>query len=79
MKPHPRQAADIDALFKEHVDLRSILLDLKRTLGDPIRILKTDPLKLGKFFLESTYNSNAIEGSTHERVKKRQMTIKGKP
>ena len=63
VKPHPRQAADIDALFKEHVDLRPVLSDLKRTLADPIRILKSNPAKLEKFFLELTYNSNAIEGS----------------
>ena len=77
VKPHPRQAADIAMLFKEHVDLRPVLSDLTRSLADPIRILKTNPVKLEKFFLESTYNSNAIEGSRMTR-QETAMTMQGK-
>lgn len=77
VKPHPRQASDIDALFKDHVDLRPILLDLKKTLPDPIGVLKKDPAIQGKYFLEFTYNSNAIEGSRMTR-QETEMTIQGK-
>ena len=63
IKPHPAQSRDIDQLFKEYVDLRSVILKLKKELKDPIKILKTEKEIKDKFFLEMTYNSNAIEGS----------------
>jgi Fic family protein len=77
VKPHPRQASDIDELFKQHVDLRPILMDLKKSISDPIRALKNDAAKLEKYFLELTYNSNAIEGSRMTR-QETAMTIQGK-
>src|SRR5262245_10086012 len=40
IRPHPRQAHDIDALFKDLVDLRPVVLKLKKEIGNPIDILK---------------------------------------
>ena len=67
IKPHLAQSRDIDQLFKEYVDLRGAIVDLKKKLKDPIRTLKADKEKRDKFFLEMTYNSNAIEGSRMTR------------
>ncbi|MDO8730893.1 MAG: Fic family protein [Candidatus Omnitrophota bacterium] len=36
---------------------------MKKSLGDPIKILKENQLLRERFFLEMTYHSNAIEGS----------------
>jgi Fic family protein len=77
VRPHPRQASDIDALFKDHVDLRPILQDLKKSIPDPIHVLNTDAAKREKYFLDMTYNSNAIEGSRMTR-QETAMTIQGK-
>jgi len=63
IKPHPAQSRDIDQLFKEYADLRSVVLGLKKKLREPIKALKTDKKLMDRFFLEMTYNSNAIEGS----------------
>lgn len=68
VQPHPSQSNDIDQLFKEYVDLRSVVLSLRSKIKDPIKILKDDDGIRSRFFLEMTYNSNAIEGS--------RMTIK---
>ena len=40
--PHPSQSRDIDQLFMEYVDLRGVVLQLRKKAKDPIRILKTD-------------------------------------
>lgn len=77
IQPHPAQSRDIDELFKEHVDLRPFVLNLKRARGSPVQIIKTDPLLRAKLFLELTYNSNAIEGSRMTR-KETQAAIEGK-
>jgi len=61
--PHPSQSRDIDQLFKEYVDLRGVVLQLRKKIKDPIRILKTDKKIRDRFFLDLTYHSNAIEGS----------------
>lgn len=63
IKPHLAQSRDIDQLFKEYVDLREVVMGLEKKLKSPIRILKEDKNTRDKFFLEMTYNSNAIEGS----------------
>lgn len=63
IKPHLAQSRDIDQLFKEYVDLREVAVGLKNKLKGPLKLLKTDKKKEAKFFLEMTYNSNAIEGS----------------
>ena len=77
IKPHFAQSRDIDQLFKEYVDLRSVVLGLKKKLRDPVRILKTDKELRDKFFLEMTYHSNAIEGSRMTE-KETEMAFEGK-
>lgn len=61
--PHPAQSRDIDQLFKEYVDLRGVVLELKKKIKDPLEIIKTNQTIRDKFLLDMTYNSNAIEGS----------------
>ena len=77
IKPHLAQSRDIDRLFKEYVDLRNSVLELKSKLKDPIKILKTNENLRDKFFLEMTYNSNAIEGSRMTK-KETQDAFEGK-
>ena len=77
IKPHLAQSRDIDQLFKEYVDLRSVVSGLKKKLRDPVRILKTDKELRDKFFLEMTYHSNAIEGSRMTK-KETEMAFEGK-
>ncbi len=77
IKPHPAQSRDIDQLFKEYVDLRGAVLKLKKKLKSPLRVLKTDKKIRDKFFLETTYHSNAIEGSRMTR-KETQDAFEGK-
>ena len=77
IKPHPAQSRDIDQLFKEYADLRKAVLGLKRKIKDPIKILKTNKKLTDKFFLEMTYNSNAIEGSRMSK-KETQEAFAGK-
>ena len=77
IKPHLAQSRDIDQLFKEYVDLRNVVLELKKNLKDPIKILKTNEELKDKFFLEMTYNSNAIEGSRMTK-KETEMAFEGR-
>lgn len=77
IKPHLAQSRDIDQLVKEYVDLREIVLDLRKKIKDPIRILRTDKDIRDKFLLEMTYHSNAIEGS-RMTVKETEMAFLGK-
>ena len=77
IKPHLAQSRDIDQLFKEYVDLRNVVLGLKKNLKDPIKILKTNKKLKDNFFLEMTYNSNAIEGSRMTK-KETEMALEGK-
>jgi len=77
IKPHLAQSRDIGQLFKEYVDLRNVVLELKKKLKDPIKILKTNKKLRDKFFLEMTYNSNAIEGSRMTK-KETEMAFEGK-
>ncbi|MFH1442168.1 MAG: Fic family protein [Candidatus Omnitrophota bacterium] len=77
IKPHPGQSHRIDELFKEHVDLRGLVLRLKNDLGNPVKILKTNKVLRDRFFLEMTYNSNAIEGS-RMTIKETEKAIEGK-
>jgi len=76
IKPHTAQSHDIDILFKEYVDLRELVVKLKSQLQDPIEILKNNNVLRQKFFLEMTYNSNAIEGS-RMTVKETESALKG--
>jgi Fic family protein len=63
VNPQERQSRDIDLLFKEYVDLREIIFDLKKRIKDPITFLKTNPGIIKEFIVSMTYHSNAIEGS----------------
>jgi Fic family protein len=76
-KPHPAQSRAIDQLFKEYVDLRNSVMELKGKLKDPIKTLKTNDNLRNKFFVEMTYNSNAIEGSRMTK-KETAMAFEGK-
>lgn len=77
IKPHPAQSHAIDELFKEHVDLRDVCQRLRKDLGDPIKLLRQDKNLRENFFLEMTYNSNAIEGSRMTR-KETEAAIEGR-
>jgi len=63
VKPQSRQSQDIDQLFKEYVDLRKIIFELKEKVRNPIKILKENQKIRQDFILRMTYHSNAIEGS----------------
>ena len=75
--PHPSQSRDIDQLFKEYVDLRGVILLLRKKVKNPIKILKTSKKIRDKFILDLTYHSNAIEGSRMTR-KETEMAFEGK-
>ncbi len=77
IKPHPAQSRDIDQLFKGYVDVRDVVLEAKKKLRDPIKILRTDRKIRERFFLEMTYHSNAIEGSRMTK-KETQNAFEGK-
>ena len=63
VQPHLRQARDIGQLFKEYIDQRNIVLGFKKKMPDPVKLLKKNKKLHDEFFLEMTYDSNAIEGS----------------
>jgi len=75
--PHTAQSNDIDQLFKEYVDLRSIVLELREKAPEPIKLLKTNKALRSKFILEMNYESNAIEGSRMS-IKETEMAFEGK-
>ncbi|MFH0839732.1 MAG: Fic family protein [Candidatus Omnitrophota bacterium] len=75
--PHPAQSNDIDQLFKEYVDLRSIVLELRKKMPAPLGLLKTDKTIRDRFVLRMTYQSNAIEGSRMTE-KETEMAFEGK-
>lgn len=76
-KPHLAQSRELDQLFKEYVDLREVVLELKQKLKDPIRILRADKKIRDRFLLEMTYHSNAIEGS-RMTLKETEMVFEGR-
>jgi Fic family protein len=76
VKPHPAQSRHIDELFKEYVDLTGFVEKLRGGAGDPIKILRDNKDLQEEFFLEMTYNSNAIEGS-RMTLKETKAAIKG--
>jgi Fic family protein len=77
-KPQPRQSHDIDELFKKHVDLRPVVLGLKKTLKDPAEILRNNEALRERLLLTMTYHSNAIEGS-RMTVQETEAAFAGKP
>ncbi|MCK5242034.1 Fic family protein [bacterium] len=76
IKPHPRVSGEIDELFKDNIDIIPWVEKLKKDIKNPIRILKFNQEIRDKFYLESTYNSNAIEGS-RMTVKETQQALEG--
>ncbi len=78
VQPHPGTSRDIDALFKNHVDLQPFVEKLKRSLGDPIALLKRNEAVREQLFLQVTYHSNAIEGS-RMTLKETQKALAGMP
>ncbi|MBU2541355.1 MAG: Fic family protein [Candidatus Omnitrophica bacterium] len=76
INPHPGQSRRIDELFKEHIDLRELVVKLKHDLSQPIKILRNNKALKERFFLEMTYHSNAIEGSRMS-LKETETAIKG--
>ena len=77
IEPHPSQARDIDQLFKEYVDLKDAVLELKKKIKDPLKILDNNKEIRDKFILEMTYHSNAIEGS-RMTIKETEKAFSGK-
>lgn len=61
--PQRRQSRDIDQLFKDCIDLRGIVRELRDKLKNPIEVLRAQPEILRLFITQMTYHSNAIEGS----------------
>lgn len=76
VRPHPAQSRHIDELYKEYVDLTGLVGRLKEGRGDPIKVLKGNAAIRDRFFLEMTYNSNAIEGS-RMTLKETELAING--
>lgn len=62
-KPQLKQSRDLDQFFKDNIDMREIVLDLKKKVKNPLYILQTDQKIKNEFILKMTYHSNAIEGS----------------
>lgn len=77
IRPHPAHARHIDELFKERVDLTPVIERIRKGSGDPIALLRKDAGLRDRFFLEMTYNSNAIEGS-RMTLKETERAIHGK-
>src|SRR6185436_10045190 len=55
VKPHARQSQEIDELFKQHVDLRPLVLKVCKGIKDPIGLLKNNAVVRNDFFLQMTY------------------------
>jgi len=77
VRPQQRQSRDIDQLFKEYVDLRRAIADIKKKTKDPLKALRDDPKAREGFILRMTYNSNAIEGS-RMTIRETEEAIEGK-
>jgi len=76
VRPHPSASRRIDELFKNHVDLTPVVEKTRKSIGDPIRLLKV-PAIHDRFLLEMTYHSNAIEGS-RMTIKETEKALAGK-
>lgn len=80
--PQPKQSRDIDQFFKDNVDIRNIVFELKKNIKNPLTIIKENQIIRDNFILKMTYNSNAIEGSRMTLKETKNVidgnTIKGK-
>jgi len=63
IQPHLRMQRAIDALFKDHIDLTGPVFAICRKMKNPLTLLKNNQEIRERFFVLSTYHSNAIEGS----------------
>ncbi len=77
IRPHQAQSKDIDQLFKEYVDLRGLVAELRKKAPDPLALLRKDSVLRDRFFLEMTYHSNAIEGS-RMTMRETELALEGK-
>ncbi len=77
IRPHPFSSRRIDELFKQYLDLAPVVEKARRSLPEPIGILKKNKALRDRFFLEMTYNSNAIEGS-RMTIKETEKALAGK-
>lgn len=62
-RPQSKESREIDALFKETIDLRATVKMACRSGPDPLRVLREKRALLDQFILRMTFHSNAIEGS----------------
>lgn len=76
VNPQNKQSRDIDQLFKEYIDLREIIFELRKKSKDPIKILENNRKVWEDFTLKMTYHSNAIEGSRMS-IKETETAIAG--
>jgi len=74
--PHRTKLREINQLFKQYVDLKDIVLQLRQEAEDPIKILKTNKAIRDRFVLDLTYHSNAIEGN-HMTLREVEMSFGG--
>jgi Fic family protein len=77
MRPHRKESQEIDELFKETVDLRPAVLQMKESLPDPLKAIREDPGLREELILQLTFHSNAIEGSRLS-LQETAMAIEGK-
>ncbi len=63
IRPRAKESREIDALFKETIDLRETVKRVCRVGKDPIQLLRGNKNLLDRFILRMTFHSNAIEGS----------------
>lgn len=75
--PQPRFAKDIDEFFKKHVDIRPIVLELRKIISNPLKKINGSDALKKRFLLEATFHSNAIEGS-RMTLKETEMVLDGK-
>ena len=54
IQPRPRQSRDIDVLFKDHVDLRPLLVSMKKKITTPIQHLKSDEALRNRILMKTT-------------------------
>src|SRR2546425_10421637 len=75
--PHPRFSKEIDEFFKKHVDIRPIVLELRKLVPDPLKKISESPEIKKRFLVEATFHSNAIEGN-RMTLQETEMVIEGK-
>jgi Fic family protein len=77
IEPQPIWSKRIDELFKDTVDVIPFIDKAVKGISDPSALLRANDKLRDKFFLETTYNSNAIEGS-RMTLKETEQALEGK-